>query len=128
MARASGTRTATSPAAPTTPVPTPRASRTPRPPAGPESVSLALHGDLQQADVERLRALLDDAIAPGRRLVLDLSEVEHLSSTALAVLVAAHRRLRDGGGSLVVSRPSAAALRVLRVSGLHRVILVDPPA
>lgn len=121
---ATRSRTATS-AAPSTP---PRPSRTRRRAAGPESVSLGLHGDLDATDAERLRALLDDAIAAGRRLVLDLSEVEHLSSTALAVLVAAHRRLRDGGGSLVVSAPRPAVVRVLRVSGLHRVILVDLPA
>ncbi len=124
MARATRTRTATPAAAGTDP----RASGARRPTAGAEPVSLALRGDLEQCDAERLRALLGDAIAPGRRLVVDLSEVEHLSAAALAVLVAAHRRLRDGGGSLVVRRPSPAVVRVLRVSGLHRVILVDPPA
>jgi anti-anti-sigma factor len=99
--------------------------REPRP--GPQSVALAVAGDLDTGGADRLRAQLDDATAPARRLVLDLSQVEHLSSAALAVLVAAHRRLRDGGGALVVRDPSPAVVRVLRVSGLHRVILVDPP-
>ena len=81
---------------------------------------------LDTRGADRLRALLDDAAAPRRRLVLDLSGVEHVSSAALAVLVSGHRRLRDGGGALVVRSPSAAAVRELRISGLHRVIEVDP--
>lgn len=106
------------------PAPVPWAAR----PPAPSSVTLTLTGELDTRGAERLRALLDDAVAPGRRLVLDLSGVEHLSSAALAVLVAGHRRLRDAGGALVVSSPSSAVVRVLRVSGLHRVIVVDVPS
>jgi anti-sigma B factor antagonist len=75
---------------------------------------------------DRLRALLEDAVAPRRRVVVDLSAVEHLSSVALAVLVSGHRRLRDGGGALVLRTPSPAVLRELRISGLHRVFEVEP--
>ena len=88
---------------------------------------LAVDRVLDLRGSERLRALLDDAVAPRRRVVVDLSAVEHVSSAALAVLVSGHRRLRDGGGALVVRSPSAAVVRELRISGLHRVIAVDPP-
>ena len=57
--------------------------------------------------------------------MLDLSGVTRLSAAALEVLVAAHRRLRDGGGQLVIASPSPAVVRVLRISGLHRSIAVE---
>lgn len=87
---------------------------------------LKVDGVVDTHGADRLRALLEDATAPRRRVVLDLADVEHLSSAALAVLVSGHRRLRDAGGELVV-RPSPAVVRELRISGLHRVITVDPP-
>ena len=87
---------------------------------------LSVAGDLDSDGASRLRAQLDDAIAPGIDVTLDLSRVEHLSAEALGVLVHAYRRLRDGGGSLVLVSVSAPVLRVLRISGLHRVLL--PPA
>ena len=86
---------------------------------------LSLDGSLDPASADRLRARLLDESRPGRRLVLDLSQVTHVSAAALAVLVAVHRRLRDGGGCLVIAAPSAAVVRELRVSGLYRVIEVE---
>ena len=102
-------------------------TRTAARPALPTSAAgvLSLDGSLDPASSDRLRARLLDDLVPGRRMVLDLSEVTHLSSAALAVLVSVHRRLRDGGGSLVIVAPSAAVVREMRVSGLYRVIEVE---
>jgi anti-anti-sigma factor len=87
--------------------------------AGPH---LTASGELDADGAARLRATLDDAVAPGMRVTLDLSRVTHLSAQALAVLVHAHRRLRDGGGALELLDTSPAVTRVLRISGLHRVL------
>jgi anti-anti-sigma factor len=88
-------------------------------PGGPH---LMASDELDADGTARLRATLDDAVAPGVRLTLDLSRVSHLSAEALAVLVHAHRRLRDGGGALELLETSPAVTRVLRISGLHRVL------
>lgn len=93
----------------------------------PPPVLLTCEGDLDAPAADRLRARLRDASVPRQRVLLDLSAVTHVSSGALAVLVAAHSRLRELGGSLVV-RPSPAVVRVLRISGLHRVVVVDDSA
>ena len=87
--------------------------------AGPH---LTAAGALDADGAVRLHAQLDDAIAPGTAVTLDLSRVTHLSAAALEVLVHAYCRLRDGGGSLVLTGASAPVVRVLRVSGLHRVL------
>jgi anti-anti-sigma factor len=62
--------------------------------------TLALHEDNAQA----LASLLDQVCeqARGRKLVLDFSNVEFLSSTALGDLVRLHKRMQSTGGSLSI--------------------------
>lgn len=91
--------------------------------AGPH---LTVAGELDREGAIRLRAQLDDAVAPGAQLTLDLSRVSHLSAEALAVLVHVYRRLRDSGGALVLAEVSDPVVRVLRISGLHRVLTITP--
>lgn len=94
-------------------------------PAGPH---LVLAGDLDSEGTARLRGQLDDAVTPGLTLSLDLSRVTRLSVEALGVLVQAHRRLRDGGGTLELTAVSPQVVEVLRVSGLHRALVVTAPS
>ena len=87
---------------------------------------LTAAGELDAAGAVRLRAQLDDALVAGDHVSLDLARVTHVSADALAVLVAAYRRLRESGGSLVLTEVSPAVVRVLRISGLHRVLTPAP--
>lgn len=89
---------------------------------------LTVAGELDAEGAIRLRAQLDDAVAPGAQLTLDLSRVTHVSADALAVLVHAYKRLRDSGGRLVLSGASGPVIRVLRISGLDRVLSVNAAA
>lgn len=63
---------------------------------------------------------LDEGVT---RLVLDLSEVEFIDSTALRVLVSVHKRLRDteSGGFAVVC-PHARIRRIFDLTALDRVL------
>lgn len=93
----------------------------------PEGARLHLVGDLDEAAVDRLRALLDD-VPLGGAVRLDLSRARVLPIGVLRVLAAAHRRLSGGGGSFVLVDPSPAAARDLRTSGLDRVLVVRATA
>lgn len=70
---------------------------------------------------ESLLELLD---AGACKLVVDLSAVTFIDSTALGVLIGALRRVNDAGGtmSLVVATP--AVERVLAITGLDRVFTI----
>lgn len=86
-------------------------------------VGTVLHVPWATLDYEvsaALRALLQTAHQPGTALVLDLSQVSFVDSSALGVLVSAHRRLRAEGSALLVSGVDERVLRVLRISGLVR--------
>ena len=58
------------------------------------------------------------------RAVVDLEGVDFLDSTALGVLVGAHKRFVQAGGGLVLVCTMARILRVLEVTGLARVFAV----
>jgi len=92
--------------------------------ARPDGVRLTVRGRLEGPAVDRLRALLEDAVAAGALVRVDLSRAEDVPVAVLRALASAHRRLAPGPGAVVVERPSPAARRALRTSGLDRVLPV----
>jgi anti-sigma B factor antagonist len=81
-------------------------------------------GELDLATSPRLRATLDDATETGSRVLIDLSEVSFLDSSALSVLVRSHTLLADAGGELKLVVKTASVRRVLEVTGLIDVFSV----
>lgn len=83
--------------------------------------TLSLVGELDMANVATLEAELDRTAGAGASpITVDMRELEFIDSTGIAALVAAHRRLNDGGGErirLVRSRASAVR-RVMDLTGL----------
>jgi len=85
----------------------------------PSATVIRLGGDLDLYNADDVRDALADAAAhnPGR-VVVDLSQVTFLDSTALGVLLEARAALPPG--ALHVAAPQLEAMRALRVSGLDR--------
>ncbi|MFR9777890.1 STAS domain-containing protein [Micromonospora sp. MS34] len=89
-------------------------------------------GEIDIATVGSFRAAL--WAAPARPVLrLDLSGVRLLSAAGVRALVAVHLRVRSRGGELVLVDPDPVVARVLRATGLHRVVPVTtrpvpPPA
>jgi anti-sigma B factor antagonist len=81
-------------------------------------------GELDLATSPRLRAALDDAAARSSRVVIDLSEVTFLDSSALSVLVRSHTLLTDAGGELKLVVQTPSVRKVLEVTGLTDVFSV----
>ena len=70
---------------------------------------------------ERLLAVLDGG-ALG--LVIDLSAVTFIDSTALGVLIGGVRRMHDAGGKMALVVASRPVERVLNITGLDRVFAI----
>lgn len=77
-------------------------------------------GELDLLAVDLLRAHLAESSVT----TVDVGAVTFIDSSVLAVLVDAHAARAQRGG-LIVRNPSAAARRVLRVSGLDRLLRVE---
>jgi anti-sigma B factor antagonist len=83
-------------------------------------------GDLDVYTAPRLKETLDLAMAGGQRLVLDLSQVHFIDSTALGVLVGAMRRSNAESGDfrLVVDDPYL--LKIFRITGFDGLFPIFP--
>ena len=92
-----------------------------------ELALVSVWGELDLYTAERLRARIDEAGAVGADTVLvDLSEVSFVDSTALAVLVQETKRLEGRGHSLVLVTNDPRTRRVVEVTGLDRVLRSFP--
>jgi anti-sigma B factor antagonist len=78
------------------------------------------HGDIDLTTSEALRVAMDRAVDEGSTaIVLDLSDVTFMDSTALGVLVTFHRRLGD---RLVLAAAQPVVLRLLEITKFTSVL------
>lgn len=83
---------------------------------------LSVAGEVDIRTAPQLRERISQLLNAGcRRLVLDLEGVEFVDSTALSVMVGAHKQLVKEGGGLVLVCTREPVLRVLAVTGLSKV-------
>jgi serine/threonine-protein kinase RsbW len=78
-----------------------------------------LSGEVDAVSAPAVREALDDAISQGcRSIVLDLSDVTYLDSSALGLIVWADRRLQPCSGTLLLAGAGRDVTRILELSGL----------
>jgi anti-sigma B factor antagonist len=94
---------------------------------GDDSGLVALSGEVDISTAPRFKedllALMDEGV---RRIVVDLSEVTFIDSTALGVLIGGVRRLHEREGRLVLVAATRPVLRALTLTGLDRVFTICP--
>ncbi len=81
--------------------------------------------DARIADIgQTLDSLIDEVAVP--KLLLDFSNVEHLSSAALGMLINANNRVRQKNGQLRLSDIKAQILEVFVITKLNRLFKILP--
>lgn len=91
-----------------------------------ETTVVHVGGDLDVYTAPRLKETLEATMTEGRRLVLDLSEVQFIDSTALGVLVGALQlsQSNDGDFRLVVGDPFL--LKIFHITGFEGMFSIYP--
>jgi anti-sigma B factor antagonist len=70
-----------------------------------------------------LRSALQEAAADGHgTLVLDMTKTRFCDSSGIHTLLAVHQRAQSDDGELLLVIPHPAALRILAITGINRVI------
>ena len=83
---------------------------------------VALSGEIDIYTAPRFRECMIELLDAGvDRLVVDLSAVTFIDSTALGVLIGGVRRVRAVGGAMTLVVTSRPVQRVLSITGLDRV-------
>jgi len=83
--------------------------------------TLSLAGELDLANAETFATALEMAESESAAVTIDMSSLEFIDSTGIAVLVAAHRRLNEDGGAIrlrLISSNAMAVQRVMALTGL----------
>ena len=89
------------------------------------AIVLRLAGELDLYNADEVRSALVDILASEpTRIVIDMSEVNFVDSTALGVLIEARSKL--GRNDLLLAAPQIETRRTLQVSGLDRRLPVRP--
>jgi anti-sigma B factor antagonist len=88
--------------------------------------AVTLRGELDSAVADAVLAELRGHLAAGRAVIrVDAAGVTFIDSTVLSTLVTAHRECRDAHATMIISGPSRPVLRLLTLTGLDAVLLVD---
>jgi anti-sigma B factor antagonist len=88
---------------------------------------IATRGEIDLFTAPELKRVLTDAIESGEhRVVIDLSEVTFLDSTALGVLIGAVKRLRSRGGALAIVNTDASIAKTFQITGLDQIFTIVP--
>lgn len=93
-----------------------------------DTLGLKLQGELDMASAPGLGRTLSTALDAGPSvLTLDLAELTFLDSTGLRVLITACRRAGTQGCTFVIRSPSRSVLRTLQLTGVDRLMVIEPP-
>lgn len=84
-------------------------------------------GELDVHTADTLRARLTGLHESGfRRIVVDFAGVPFCDAAGLGALVSAHNNAAAAGAEIVLAGVRPAQLRLLRITGLHRLFVVHP--
>jgi len=87
-----------------------------------EGATVFLKGRLDASQVPSANAVLGEMTG---HAVLDLSELEYLSSAGIGVLIATLKHLQDNGGSLRIRNAPPRILNLFQLAGLDRVLEIE---
>ena len=83
-----------------------------------ESVVISIAGDLDIVTSPALDDCLNDAQGPASRVILDLSAVEFMDTSALAVIVGHWKKIEAAGGELSLAGARYRYTKTLWITGL----------
>ncbi|MFG1697623.1 STAS domain-containing protein [Nonomuraea sp. NPDC049309] len=92
----------------------------------PGGLLITVRGELDTTNERGLESYVREHLRPGDDLILDLGGVTFIDSHGLYLLLRLDAAVRDLGGALRVASVQAAPARVLRISGIWRLLDIRP--
>lgn len=81
-----------------------------------------LSGSLTQQGVERLEPDFEAALPDGTRAVVDLADVDLITTPGLTLMLSADRRLKSSRGRVVFTAPTGPVMNTLKRCRLDEVL------
>jgi anti-anti-sigma factor len=86
---------------------------------------VSIAGSIDASTADHITSFVDERISSGEKhLVIDLSEVEFMSSAGLRIILGALKEIRKQEGNLYLAGPQAGVERVLKMSGFSKIVKI----
>lgn len=83
---------------------------------------IELEGEVDVYTAPQLKQQMISLLESGaKELIVDLTKVDYLDSTALGVLIGGLKRMRERDGNMVLICPSPRIRRVFEITGLDKI-------
>lgn len=90
-------------------------------------LEITVRGRLDNDSASDLNAAVDEILRKGQHAaVIDLREVDYMSSAGLGALIRAHKRFRAVQGMFGVKAAASHVEEVIRLSGVAKLLMCDP--
>lgn len=87
--------------------------------------AIILEGEVDVYTAPQLKQHLVAILESGtKKLLIDLSLVDYLDSTALGVLIGGLKRIKEVDGNMILICPSPRIHRVFEITGLDKIFLI----
>ncbi len=87
--------------------------------------TVALQGRLDTATSPDLQKELEPILPNAKKVILDLAELEYISSAGLRVVLSTYQTLDDMGKKLIICHPSEIVLKVFRLTQLEGILTIE---
>ena len=88
------------------------------------TLCLALEGHLDTLTAPHLEAELENSLKEADSLILDLENLDYVSSAGLRVLLSAHKRMKDKGG-MKIKNVGEIVREVFEVTGFCDILDIE---
>ncbi len=87
---------------------------------------VAIAGSLDSTTSPEAQKAIDAVLAGARKVALDFSQLDYISSAGLRVLLGAAKKLRASGGTLGIFGLNQSVREVFEISGFSTILAVYP--
>jgi anti-sigma B factor antagonist len=87
---------------------------------------VAIAGSLDSATAPEAQKQLDAVVAGAKKVALDFTGLDYISSAGLRVLLGVAKKLRSSGGSLAMFGLNQSVKEVFEISGFSTILSVYP--
>ena len=88
-------------------------------------LTVHISGDLNIKTSPQLEDELTKSIGGVKKLILDFSNVEYISSAGLRVLLSTEKNMRRQGGSMILRHVNPAVKEIIRLAGFLQVMHIE---
>lgn len=90
-----------------------------------EKLVLRLSGRLETATAPELQKVVDKELGSIVELVMDMANLDYISSAGLRVLLTAFKKMKEKGGSMVVQHVNESVREVFEITGFNEILNVQ---